>query len=304
MRMAATLSYCELMLFLVAMTCSRLPTSSLGQETNSTGNGKDISRCKSVTCCGIPGTPGRNGIPGHPGPQGINGPPGRNGLNGIPGSKGEKGESGLMGRRGRKGAPGEPGINGTDGIPGWRGKEGPRGMRGPMGPQGPIGEKGDSGSPGEPGPPGSERILKVCTCERNVPTQVFYVNSGHWISEKAMTGFQDVSSAYGEFQVKVVVPVTYVLHIGGDWVNDDSVTLFYRLRCAHRRRMAYLPNETGHKIYKFKEENRLESETFTHVTTALSHHGKWRCLLQISKGMDRAFYRWDSQYGEISLTMW
>lgn len=90
----------------------------------------------------------------------------------------------------------------------------------------------------------------------------------------------------------------------GDWVNDDSVTLFYRLRCTHRRRTAYLPNDTGHRIYKFKEENRLESETFTHVTTALSHHGKWRCQLQISKGVARAFYRWDSQYGEISLTMW
>lgn len=90
----------------------------------------------------------------------------------------------------------------------------------------------------------------------------------------------------------------------GDWVNDDSVTLFYRLRCAHRRRTAYIPNEVGHRIYKFKEENRLESETFTHVTTALNHHGKWRCQLEISKGVARAFYRWDSQYGEISLTMW
>ena len=90
----------------------------------------------------------------------------------------------------------------------------------------------------------------------------------------------------------------------GDWVNDDSVTLFYRLRCVNRRRTAYIPNETGHRIYKFKEENRLESETFTHVTTAFSHHGRWRCQLQISKGVARAFYRWDSQYGEISLTMW
>ena len=94
------------------------------------------------------------------------------------------------------------------------------------------------------------------------------------------------------------------LVLAGDWVNDDSVTLFYRLRCVHRRRIAYIPNDVGHRIYKFKEENRLESETFTHVTTALSHHGKWRCQLEISKGVARAFYRWDSQYGEISLTMW
>lgn len=155
------------------------------------------------------------GIPGHPGPQGPNGPPGRNGLNGIPGTKGEKGDPGLTGRRGRKGLPGEPGINGTNGVPGWRGKEGPRGMRGPAGPPGPTGAKGEPGTPGQKGPPGSDRILRVCSCEWNVPTQVFYVNSGHWISEKPMTGFQDVSSAYGEFHVKVVAPVTYVLHVGG-----------------------------------------------------------------------------------------
>ena len=55
-------------------------------------------------------------------------------------------------------------------------------------------------------------------------------------------------------------------------------------------------------MYKFKEENRLESETFTHVTTSFSHVGKWRCQLQIRK-LFEAFYRWDSQYGEISLIM-
>lgn len=300
----AKLGNFQIILLLLATTCLRLPTLSLCQETNSTDIGKENSRCKSVTCCGIPGTPGRNGIPGHPGPQGPNGPPGRNGLNGIPGTKGEKGEPGLLGRRGRKGSPGESGINGTNGIPGWRGKEGPRGVRGPAGPPGQTGAKGEPGTPGQQGPPGSDRILRVCNCEGNVPTQVFYVTSGYWISESHMTGFQDVASADGEFHVKVVVPVTYVLHIGGDWVNDDSVTLFYRLRCAHRRRTAYLPNDVGHRIYKFKVENRLESETFTHVTTALNHHGKWRCQLEISKGVARAFYRWDSQYGEISLTMW
>ena len=155
------------------------------------------------------------GIPGHPGPQGPNGPPGRNGLNGIPGAKGDKGDPGLMGRRGKKGPPGEPGINGTNGIPGWRGKEGRKGMRGPAGPPGPTGAKGEPGTPGQQGPPGSDRILRVCSCEWNVPTQVFYVNSGYWISEKPMTGFQDVASAYGEFHVKVVSPVTYVLHVGG-----------------------------------------------------------------------------------------
>lgn len=289
---------------LLATTCSQLPTLSLCQTTNSTGKETENSRCKSVTCCGIPGTPGRNGIPGHTGPQGPSGPPGRNGLNGIPGTKGDKGDPGESGRRGKKGIPGAPGTNGTDGIPGWRGKEGPRGMRGAIGPPGPTGAKGEPGNPGQQGPPGTERILRVCNCQWNVPTQVFYVNSGHWISQKTMVGFQDVTSANGEFHVKVVAPVTYVLHVGGDWVNDDSVTLFYRLRCVNRRRTAYIPNETGHRIYKFKEENRLESETFTHVTTAFSHHGRWRCQLQISKGVARAFYRWDSQYGEISLTMW
>lgn len=90
----------------------------------------------------------------------------------------------------------------------------------------------------------------------------------------------------------------------GDWVNNDSVTLFYRLRCKHGRRTTFLPNEIGHKIYKFREENRLESETFTYVTSALNHRGRWQCQLQISKGVVRAYYRWDSQYGEISLTMW
>lgn len=30
-----------------------------------------------------------------------------------------------------------------------------------------------------------------------------------------MTGFQDVTSAHGEFHVRVVAPVTYVLHVGG-----------------------------------------------------------------------------------------
>lgn len=296
-------NYVVIILLLVT-TCSRLPTLSLCQTTNSTVQEAERSRCKSVTCCGIPGTPGRNGIPGHTGPQGPSGPPGRNGLNGIPGAKGEKGDPGLPGRRGRKGSPGQPGTNGTNGTPGWRGKEGPRGMRGPVGPSGPPGAKGEPGNPGKQGPPGTDRILRVCNCEYNVPTQVIYVTSGHWTSEKNMFGFQDVTSAIGEFHVKVVAPVTYTLHVGGDWVNNDSVTLFYRLRCTHRRRTTFLPNEIGHKIYKFREENRLESETFTYVTSALNHHGRWRCQLQISKGVVRAYYRWDSQYGEISLTMW
>ena len=95
-----------------------------------------------------------------------------------------------------------------------------------------------------------------------------------------------------------------LISFAGDWVNDDSVTLFYRLKCTHRRRIAYLPNLTGHRIYKFQEQNRLESETFTYVTQDLNHHGRWRCQLQISKGASRAYYRWDSQYGEISLSMW
>ena len=105
-------------------------------------------------------------------------------------------------------------------------------MRGPMGPPGPTGAKGEPGNPGQPGPPGSERVLRVCTCERNVPTQVFYVNSGHWISEKPMTGFQDVTSAYGEFQVRVVAPITYVLHVGGKFylLFASSISLFIKRR--------------------------------------------------------------------------
>ena len=89
-------------------------------------------------------------------------------------------------------------------------------MRGPAGPPGPTGDKGEAGTPGLQGPPGGDRILRVCNCEWNEPTQVFYVNAGHWISEKPMTGFQDVTSAFGEFQVKIVAPVTYVLHVGGE----------------------------------------------------------------------------------------
>lgn len=300
--MAKLCNYIPIFLGLV-VACFRLSTLSLCEAANSTED-TDSSPCKPVTCCGIPGTPGRNGVPGHPGPQGLSGPPGRNGLNGIPGIKGGKGDRGEIGRRGKKGSPGVPGINGTNGEPGWRGKEGPRGVRGPIGPPGKNGAKGERGEPGQRGPPGEERIIKSCSCESNVPTQVMFVYTGHWISDRDLTGFNDVSNAYGDFQVFVVKPVTYVLHVGGDWVNDDSVTLFYRLKCTHRRRIAYLPNLTGHRIYKFQEQNRLESETFTYVTQDLNHHGRWRCQLQISKGASRAYYRWDSQYGEISLSMW
>lgn len=88
-------------------------------------------------------------------------------------------------------------------------------MRGPLGPPGTPGAKGEPGNPGKQGPPGTDRILRVCNCEYNVPTQVIYVTSGHWTSEKHMLGFQDVTSADGEFHVKVVAPVTYTLHIGG-----------------------------------------------------------------------------------------
>ena len=97
-------------------------------------------------------------------------------------------------------------------------------MRGPAGPPGPTGNKGEPGTPGQRGPPGSDRILRVCNCERNVPTQVFYVSSGHWISENHMTGFQDVTSAYGEFHLKVVAPVTYVLHVGGKTFISNLIT--------------------------------------------------------------------------------
>lgn len=287
------------------MACSQLTTLSLCEATNSTRNNTENSRCKPVTCCGIPGTPGRNGIPGHPGPQGPSGPPGRNGLNGIPGVKGERGLQGITGRRGKKGSPGIPGVNGTNGQPGFRGKQGPRGVRGPVGPAGLNGAKGERGEPGERGPPGEQRIIKACRCLSNVPTQVMHVTSGFWVCDTSMVGFHDVTNARGEFQLWIVKPVTYVLHIGGDWVNDDSVVIFYRLRCTHGGNTVYLPNLQGHKIYKFEIHNRLESETFTYVTQDLNQRGKWTCHLQVSRGAStRSFYRWDSQYGEISLTMW
>ena len=139
-------------------------------------------------------------------------------------------------------------MNGTDGSPGWRGKEGPRGMRGPIGPQGPAGAKGEAGEPGKQGPPGTDSILRVCNCERNVPTQVFYVNSGHWISEKAMTDFQDVTSAEGEFHVKVVAPVTYVLHVGGKleiFVRLSSrMRFFFSFRAKSHQRVDF----SNHKL--------------------------------------------------------
>ncbi|XP_032241181.1 collagen alpha-1(XVI) chain isoform X2 [Nematostella vectensis] len=276
-------------------------------EAEKSKNSSAEQECKVTTCCGIPGTHGKNGIPGHPGPPGPSGPPGRNGLNGIPGVSGKQGPPGPPGKRGRRGHPGEPGRNGTHGSPGWRGKTGPRGPMGPIGPPGTPGvpgQPGKAGSPGERGPPGRDRVARNCRCERNAPTQVFFINSGFWVSQKHMTGFQDVPFAVGEFHMNVVDPVTYNLHVGGDWVNEDSVTLFFRIHCTMRRRDIYLPNEAGHKIYKFKQENRLESETFTYVTTSMDHTGRWRCQLQISKGYVRAFYRWDSQYGEMSLTMW
>ncbi|XP_020892033.1 collagen alpha-1(XVI) chain [Exaiptasia diaphana] len=287
--------------FVIIVLKSRITASSEVLETSKVGSSQ-VSCEKGSCCAGVPGIPGTNGLPGRPGPMGPNGPPGRNGLNGMPGSKGSKGDPGEHGRRGRRGLPGQDGRNGTDGAPGWRGKEGPRGAMGPIGPPGPQGHTGKTGRPGRRGPSG--RVSRNCRCKRNVPTQMFFVNTGFWISHKQMMGFQNVPSAMGDFHMKVVDPVTYVLHIGGDWVNDDSVTLYIRLHCSHRRRVVYLPNETGHRIYKFKRENRRESETFTYVTNSLSHNGRWRCQLQISKGYIQAFYRWDSQYGEISLAMW
>ena len=161
------------------------------------------------------------GIPGHPGPQGPSGPPGRNGLNGIPGAKGERGLQGITGRRGKKGSPGIPGVNGTNGQPGFRGKQGPRGVRGAVGPAGLNGAKGERGEPGERGPPGEQRIIKACRCLSNVPTQVMHVTSGFWVCDTSMVGFHDVTNARGEFQLSIVKPVTYVLHIGG-----KSSTLF------------------------------------------------------------------------------
>ncbi|XP_031571466.1 collagen alpha-1(IV) chain-like [Actinia tenebrosa] len=296
-----------LLLFLCLSTRDFVsPTLSSAAQQGENQQARHELRCQPGTCCaGINGVPGTNGIPGRPGPPGPSGPPGQNGLNGIPGSKGTKGDPGTEGRRGRRGFPGINGRNGTDGVPGWRGKEGPRGPMGHIGPAGTPGKPGEQGKPGTPGlrgPPG--RVSRSCKCERNVPTQMFFINSGFWISHKHMLGFQNVPTAIGEFHMKVLDPVTYILHVGGDWVNEDSVTLYFRLHCSHRRRVVYLPNETGHKIYKFKEENRLESESFTYVTTSLSQTGRWRCQLQISKGFIQAFYRWDSQYGEISLTMW
>lgn len=87
---------------------------------------------------------------------------------------------------------------------------------GPIGPAGPPGKSGERGKPGIPGQRGLPgRVLRSCKCERNVPTQMFFMNSGFWISHKHMLGFQNVPSAMGEFHMRVVDPVTYILHVGG-----------------------------------------------------------------------------------------
>ena len=94
-------------------------------------------------------------------------------------------------------------------------------MRGAQGPVGPQGLDGNAGTPGPKGEPGEQGWLKICNCERNDPAQVFFISSGHWVSEKHMFGFHDVTSAQGEFVVKVLAPVTYVLHVGGEWEKID-----------------------------------------------------------------------------------
>lgn len=94
---------------------------------------------------------------------------------------------------------------------------------GPIGPAGPPGKSGERGKPGIPGQRGLPgRVLRSCKCERNVPTQMFFMNSGFWISHKHMLGFQNVPSAMGEFHMRVVDPVTYILHVGG-WLLSPQV---------------------------------------------------------------------------------
>ena len=138
----------------------------------------------------------------------------------------------MTGRRGRRGHAGEPGRNGTDGQPGWRGKSGPRG---PRGAKGPPGEPGNPGAPGERGLPGKNGVIKNCQCGRNTPTQVFFLNSGYWISERYMLGFNNVRRARGSFHLKVLGPVTYVLHIGGRR-SIISVYIMYPRVCDSIRR--------------------------------------------------------------------
>lgn len=303
--MAKLRYYMPVLLVLVAVT-SFLSTLSLCQTTNSTGKENEDFRCKAETssCCGIEATSGRVGIPGHSGLRGPNGPPGRSGLDGIAGTKGYPGEQGARGPRGWRGSPGAPGTRGVNGVPGRKGDDGPRGTRGLIGSPGLAGTNGQKGEPGHQGETGGFSNLWVCNCEWNDPTQVFHVTTTVWIHDNPTTEFCDVPAAFGEFHVKSRAPVTYVLHVGGDQVIGDATSVFYRVRCSYQDRVEYIPYRTGHRIFKYEEWNRLESETFTGVEDSMKTYGIWRCQLQIRKEKRTARYRWDSNYGELSLTMW
>ena len=81
------------------------------------------------------------------------------------------------------------------------------------------------------GPPGEQRIIKACRCLSNVPTQVMHVTSGFWVCDTSMVGFHDVTNARGEFQLWIVKPVTYVLHIGG----KSTTLLPYLSKCFYQK---------------------------------------------------------------------
>ena len=101
-------------------------------------------------------------------------------------------------------------------------------MRGAEGPIGPAGPPGQEGRPGPKGEPGEQGWLKICTCQRNEPAQVFYLSSGHWMSEKSQFGFHDVTAAQGEYNVNVVGPITYILHVGGEGL-ELTISSLYQL---------------------------------------------------------------------------
>lgn len=84
----------------------------------------------------------------------------------------------------------------------------------------------------------------------------------------------------------------------------DASNLYYRVHCSYNGRVEYLPNKYGFKVFKYEELSKLESETFSGVTSNLNAYGRWRCHLQIRIEKRAAYYRWDFRYGEISLTMW
>lgn len=301
--------FCDCMLTLLVVACV-LPTLSFGEIPTLNNEENYDARCvaeTSSTCCGVKASSGRNGIPGYPGPRGPEGPPGRSGLDGNPGVKGFPGESGARGPRGWIGRPGYPGRDGVNGVPGWKGKDGQRGSRGAVGYSGLPGTDGRKGESGHRGEPGGFSNLWYCDCEWNVPTQVFHSSKTSRVIfsfNDTTSRFRNLASVHGDFHVRAISPITYVLHVGGGRVIGDASNLYYRVHCSYNGRVEYLPNKYGFKVFKYEELSKLESETFSGVTSSLNAYGRWRCHLQIRIEKRAAYYRWDFRFGEISLTMW